>query len=178
MTCIVGVQDGTDVFIGGDSAGVAGYNITVRSDQKVFRNGPFVMGFTSSFRMGQLLRYSFVPPKVPDTGLDKYMVVDFINAVRTCLKAGGWAKTDEGMERGGTFLVGVKGQLFLIDGDYQVAKNADGYASVGCGEEYALGSLHTTTGQDPKTRVRLALQAASHHSSGVTGPYTILKTKG
>lgn len=64
MTCIVGLVDQGNVWIGGDSAGVGGYDLMLRADQKVFRNGDFLMGFTSSFRMGQLLRYKLSPPKL------------------------------------------------------------------------------------------------------------------
>ena len=101
MTCIVGlVHEGT-VFIGGDSAGVAGLSLVVRADEKVFRNGDFLMGFTTSFRMGQLLRYKLDPPRRhPDDRVAKYMVVDFIDAVRECLKAGGWASKPESTEGG------------------------------------------------------------------------------
>ncbi|XVV11230.1 hypothetical protein ACQP2X_41330 [Actinoplanes sp. CA-131856] len=58
MTCIVGITDGTTVTIGGDSAGSDGWHVAVRSDSKVFQVGPYLMGFTTSYRMGQLLRYS------------------------------------------------------------------------------------------------------------------------
>lgn len=177
MTCIVGIQEKDAVYIGGDSAGVAGYSITVRSDQKVFRNGPFVMGFTSSFRMGQLLRYSFTPPKLPaENDMDRFMTVDFINSVKSCLTEGGWMQQHSGQDVGGTFLVGVRNKLYLVDSDFQIGKPTDGYDAVGCGEEFAKGSLYSTIGNDPKLRVREALKAASHHSAGVTGPYTVLKT--
>ena len=53
------------MYIGGDRAGVAGLSLTVRADEKVFQNGEFLMGFTTSFRMGQLLRYSLKPPPPP-----------------------------------------------------------------------------------------------------------------
>ena len=39
MTCIVGIADGAKVWIGGDSAGVAGWSLTVRADEKVFAVG-------------------------------------------------------------------------------------------------------------------------------------------
>ncbi len=39
MTCIVGLVDNGKVYIGGDSAGCAGYDVRIREDQKVFRNG-------------------------------------------------------------------------------------------------------------------------------------------
>lgn len=51
MTAIVGLVEKGNVYIGGDSAGVAGLSISIRGDEKVFKVGPFIMGFTSSFRM-------------------------------------------------------------------------------------------------------------------------------
>ena len=75
MTAIVGIAEKGSVYIGGDSAGVAGLSISTRTDVKVFKNGPFVLGFTSSFRMGQILQYKFDPPK-QTVGQDdmKYLV--------------------------------------------------------------------------------------------------------
>lgn len=172
MTAIVGVQHEGRVYIGGDSAGVAGYAITVRSDVKVFRNGPYVMGFTTSFRMGQLLRYSFAPPK-PTGDLDAFMVTTFVDSARDCLREGGWLTRESEQESGGSFLVGAAGRLFQIDPDFQVGHSSDDYLAVGCGSDIALGSLHTTQGLKPKARIHLALDAASHHSAGVCPPYTI-----
>lgn len=51
MTCIVGLEHNGRVYIGADSAGVSGWDLTVRADKKVFRNGSFLFGFTDSFRM-------------------------------------------------------------------------------------------------------------------------------
>jgi len=63
MTCIVGLVENGKVYIGGDSAGVAGLDITTRKDEKVFQKENMIFGFTSSFRMGQILRYSFKNPR-------------------------------------------------------------------------------------------------------------------
>lgn len=172
MTCIVGIAENGRVYIGGDSAGVAGYSLTVRADRKVFRNGDFVMGFTTSFRMGQLLRYAFSPPKRhPDTDIDKFMVTDFINAVRDCLKSGGYAEKHNDAEQGGTFLVGYAGRLFEVHGDYQVGEATDGFSAVGCGDEIALGALYAAKKQKPTDRLRTALEASERFSAGVRGPF-------
>ena len=56
MTCIAGLVHDETVYLAGDSAGTSGWNLTVRADPKVFANDSYVMGFTTSFRMGQLLR--------------------------------------------------------------------------------------------------------------------------
>ncbi len=58
MTCIVGVTDGTEVVLGGDSAGVSieTRQLEVRANRKVFRRQDYVFGYSGSFRMGQILR--------------------------------------------------------------------------------------------------------------------------
>lgn len=184
MTAIVGLAHNGTVYLGGDSAGVAGYSLVVRADAKVFANGPYVMGFTSSFRMGQLLRYAFQPPTLLGVGVEKtddvpkFMATQFIDAVRETLKGGGWLKKDSEREDGGTFLVGVRGRLFRISDDFQVGESADGYAAVGCGHEIAVGALYATakTRMTPQRRVRMALEAAERFSAGVRAPFTYAET--
>jgi ATP-dependent protease HslVU (ClpYQ) peptidase subunit len=178
VTCIVGFTDGPNVVIGGDSAGIAGYDLSVRADQKVFRNGDFIMGFTSSFRMGQLLRYKFNPPKrYPEQDVYAYMVTDFIDRVRSCFKDGGYATTKDSAEHGGTFLVGYAGRLFRVDSDYQVGENTVPYDACGCGEAYALGAINALHRYDkdlaPKEYVLYGLSAAEDSSAGVRGPFHV-----
>jgi ATP-dependent protease HslVU (ClpYQ) peptidase subunit len=174
MTCIVGLLENGNIYMGGDSAGVGGYSLSTRKDEKVFINGEFIFGFTTSFRMGQLLRYSLDPPeRYPKIDVYKFMVNDFINAVRKCLKDGGYAQKDKEEELGGTFLVGYQGRLFEIEDDYQVAEVFENYASCGCGFDLALGSLFSTEGQEPEKRVRMALEAAAKFSAGVSPPFNI-----
>lgn len=180
MTCIAGlIEDGT-VYMGGDSAGVAGYDLHIRADQKVFKNESYLMGFTSSFRMGQLLRFKLKPPSRFKTDgtkkeLYEYMVTDFVDAVRQCLKDGGYAEKRNDVEQGGTFLVGCEGRLFVIESDYQVAEMIDSYAAVGCGDTIALGVLYATKGHPPEERIRVALEAAERYSAGVRGPFVVEK---
>ena len=174
MTCIVGLVSKGQVFIGGDSAATdRALAQVVRTDRKVFRNGDFVMGFTSSYRMGQLLAFNFNPPK-PRVGTEimAYMVTDFIDAARACMKAGGYAQIKEAREEGGTFLVGYAGRLFLISDDFQVGESAHGYDACGCGDSVALGSLRSTREwTDPQERLREALEAAATFNAGVKGPF-------
>lgn len=176
LTCIVGIAEDGKVFIGGDSAGVSGLDLTVRSDEKVFKNGEFLFGFTSSFRMGQLLRFSFSPPARAEKMDDyKYLVTTFMNAVRQCLKDGGYARSKEGEEQGGTFLLGYRGKLYCVHSDYQVGSSVDGFESCGCGDQIAHGSLFSTTGKPASERIDTALKAAERFSAGVRGPFTILE---
>ena len=178
MTCIVGYLDKKTkkVTIGGDSAGVEELNIIIRKDEKVFKVDDFIFGCTSSFRMIQLLRFSFKPPEIKSKNIYEYMCTDFINAVRECFKNGGYLqKYSDGDEKGGTFLVAYKNRLFRIENDFQVAESLNGIDAVGCGANYALGSLHILAKQNltPKEKVLKSLETASFFSAGVSKPFII-----
>jgi hypothetical protein len=180
MTAIAGLVQDDVVWIGGDSAGVAGYSLGIRKDPKVFKVGEFLLGFTSSFRMGQILRFYLTPP-TPKEKQDhfEYMVREFLPEVRTILKTHGYLVTENGGEKIGTFLVGWRGSLYCVDSDLQVGELAMAYAACGCGHDLVLGSLDTTeklTGLTARERVTMALESAESFSAGVRGPFTILRT--
>jgi hypothetical protein len=193
MTCIVGIVDRErkSVLIMGDSAGCSGGSMTIRCDSKVFAIGDFIFGGTTSFRMIQLLRYSFKPP-VPDlemTGflvrepaghdLDRFMCTRFVDRLRTCFQAGGFLTVGNGADIGGQFLVGYRDRLFRIDSDFQVGEAQDGFDSVGSGQEFARGAIHALRGvgeRDKPLVARKALEAASHYSTTVRGPFRYVST--
>lgn len=185
MTCIVGFRNKGKVYIGGDSAASGNGNIDQRKDEKIFKNGKFVFGCTDSYRMMQLLRYTFKPPPINKKDLYKYLCTDFINEIRKVFSEGGWINNRDGVDGGGTFLIGYKDRLFAIYSDFQVAEHEDIYMSVGSGSEFALGSFYTMLNlypvdnyEDltPKDFCTNALNAATHHNCYVSAPYIILNT--
>jgi hypothetical protein len=172
MTCVVGIVHEGAIYMGADSAGSDGWGLQIRADTKVFVKDRFAFGFTSSFRMGQLLRYSLaIPRRHPDQDLAEFMSTAFVDAVRTTLKAGGWAKRENDREEAGVFLVGCHGRLFRIEGDYQVGELVQPFHACGCGENYAMGALFATEGGQPEPRIEVALRAAEQYSVGVRGPF-------
>jgi len=178
VTCIAGIVGRNNVWMGGDSAGVAGYSLSIRKDVKVFKiNNRFLIGYTSSFRMGQLLRFNFDPPEQKKKTDDyEYLCTDFIEAVRERLKKGGYTKIKENQEVGGTFLVGYNGRLYEISNDFQVGERIDDFNSIGCGSAYALSSLYMTKDEkEPKKRILQALEAAGYFSAGVSRPFVVEK---
>lgn len=190
MTCIVGIAINGTVIIGADSAGVDGnWNRRVRADRKVFKNGELIFGFTSSFRMGQLLEHNLTPPAIVE-GQEPYAyaVKQLIPEIRNTLRAGGFMKTDSGVEHGGVFLVGFRGSLFRVDSDFQVGESTEKFESVGCGEAYAMGAMHVaherafrapvSANEMRLTDVDMArhvlecgLKAAATFSAGVSAPF-------
>ncbi len=183
MTCIVGLIDKEkrEIIMGGDSAGTGGrLDIRIRRDPKVFIRGPFIMGFTTSFRMGQLLmsdeRFTVRPQKVYESNYD-YMVSAFVPAVQKLFSDGGFLEEENKVKSGGTFLVGYKGNIYGIESDFQVGENFDDFNACGCGEYYAMGSLYATqnTNMPSDERVYAALEAAEYFSAGVRRPFNIHK---
>lgn len=184
MTCIVGMIDRPNncVYIGGDSAESCGGNIYIRSDKKVFKRGPFVIGCTTSFRMIQLLQYSLVvPDMIPGIDIHQYLSTSFIDSVRQLFTTHGFLSKDmDGTDMGGAFLIGYKDRLFKVQPDFQVSEYVDGYATCGSGDDLALGCLYgiATCGDCAvEGLVITALECATKFNKGVSAPYTILNTK-
>jgi ATP-dependent protease HslVU (ClpYQ) peptidase subunit len=172
MTAIVGVAKEGKVYLGGDTRGSNGWTGSQYSLPKVFTNGVCVMGYTSDYRMGQLLQYSFSPPKRhKEEDLMKYMITDFVEGIRTTLKSGGYASVESNVEKGGFFLVGIEGRLFRIESNYAVLEPARQFDAVGCGEDFALGCLYNNLDKDPKVRLKEALETAAEFSIGVSAPF-------
>lgn len=183
MTCIIGVIDKGITYIGGDSLGSNGYNGTVRKDKKVFKlkdTSNAILGYASSFRMGQLLTYATgLIDKRDEPKIDhEYIVTKFIPSITKLFENNGYGKNNSGEKQGGVFLLGYKNKLWKIENDYQVGESFDNYDACGCGEEYALGSMCTTENMDltPIERIHKALQSASKFSVGVSAPFYIINT--
>jgi hypothetical protein len=175
VTVIAALVHEGKVFMGGDSAAVDAFNcVTIRKDPKVFQNGPFLIGFTSSFRMGQIL----MDAAFPDPGnMDEfeYMRTQFVDVARTRLKDGGYVKVDNNREESGQFLVGFHGRIFEVDCDFQVGEPVDSFCAVGQGSQEALGSLYSTPNIPPVDRLLIAMEASARYRPGVRPPFNIIK---
>lgn len=183
MTCVVGIEADGVVYMGADTAGSVDDRIVTRADEKVFIHPTkeLIVGFSGSFRVFQVLRYMFVPPKDPESNNDddgmSYMVVNFIPALRALFTDQGVLEREEGCDMiNETLLVGRAGKLYMIDSDFQVARFVDRFAAIGEGTQTALGALYATRNscKRPEERLRLALEAAAEYNMTVRGPFNIL----
>jgi hypothetical protein len=146
----------------------------IRADRKVFIREKMIFGFTTSFRMGQLLQYRLTIPRHPKGMSDyEYLVTEVIEAVRRCFRDGGFSEKQSEQEKGGDFLLGYHGRLYHISSDFQVGLREENYDAIGCGSEVALGALYATSKTDLSSveRIGLALEAAAHLNMGVRGPF-------
>jgi len=183
LTCIVGLIYEGITYIGGDSLGSNSYTKTVRNDKKVFKlkdTPNAILGYTSSFRMGQLLMYAtgLIDKRDEPNINHEYLVTKFVPNVINLFENGGYNRNHSGEKSGGVFLLGYKDKLYKIESDYQVGEGVLNFDSCGSGQEFALGSLHSTMNTEltPQERIHKALQAASEFSVGVQAPFYIINT--
>lgn len=184
MTCIAAIAQNGIVYMAADHAASddkSGW-IMSRKDPKVFKVGQYGIAFTDSFRMGQILQYSWTPPKYTPTktnaGLTKFMQTKFVDSVKDAFRAHGYGTVSvPGAEdEGGIFLIGIEGRIFTMEDDFHIGEAIVNYMAEGSGGAFALGSLHTTRNQkNPKIRLKAALEAASEFTMSVSPPFTYLQ---
>jgi len=171
VTCIVGVRDERGVTLAGDSLGVSGMSIRTRVDPKVFLIKPWLAaGFTTSFRMGQILRFHVTtPPKPPKRGGEyAWAVKRYVPAIRSALEQHCCKPDDKG---GPTFLLAIGTELFTVYGDFQVGHHHDDYAACGGGEDFAIAAL--AAGASPLS----ALEITTRYYAGAAAPFHVVRTK-
>jgi len=69
------------------------------------------------------------------------------------------------------YLIAYRDGAYLVQSDATVVRSAHGYAAIGAGEDFALGSLATSEGRPPMARVTAALEAAERHATQVARPW-------
>lgn len=179
MTCIIGLIDGDRrVWMGGDSAGIAGTNLIVRTNEKVFASGAFLFGAAGNIRVAQVVQFDFRPPEHPEGLCDLgYLSTLFVNELRDCLKRAGHATREHEQESTGSsyLLVGYRGSLYRIERDYQVGQNIAPFDSIGCGSTVALGAMDALqkVNLPPDRKIRLALEASERWNSAVRRPFIV-----
>lgn len=190
LTCIIGLEHEGKVYIGGDSCGTNGWEIGVLSTRKVFRVGEFLIGYSGSLRQLNLLRYAVHPrPQEEDESDERYVVRGLIESIRQCFKDNGSSKIDNNLEDANSMmLVGFHGKLYQVGSMFDVAQFERGYAGVGAGGDYALGSLITQmktacamekradgslTVPEPEVLLKRALDVAAMMSGAVCPPFVV-----
>lgn len=178
MTCIIATIHDSKVHMIGDCMGSDGFikNIYTKNP-KVFPVGDFIIGYTTSFRMGQLLQYSWTPPIRRDDCIDddKYLYKDVIDSIKKCFEDGGFGNKEKQEFEAGNFLVGWHGRLFEMQPNMSLME-VEEFASVGCGSYHAIAALKTLKRlgilqDDPQAALETALTVAADSVEGVSEEY-------
>lgn len=178
MTCIVGIAFNGKVYIGGDTLGSDGFRKGVYDRPKVFKNNDFIIGYTTSYRMGQLLEASFIPPERLSSEKDDfiYIVNRVIPAIKSCLSRGGFEQSHNGKDEGGVFLLGYKGNLYEVQSEYSILKAS--HMAIGSGIDHAMGALSAihkiNPTMTPEEKITIAIEAAMESCLSVGGSVDIV----
>lgn len=181
MTVVVAITDGERLVFGADSAAtnLETGEIYTLANEKIFRIGPWLVGHTASYHLGQVLRFRVAwPTELPaKEKLDEFIAVQVVDAVRIAFEAAGIAIPSQATA-GTTFLVGVMNRIFAISHDLSVAYLYHPFAAIGHGRFVAYGALYTQRRSKAplELRCRRALEAAAQFDSTVRGPYTFLSS--
>ena len=180
MTCIVAVVEQAIIYFGGDSISVKDYNKILNRDSKIFQRNGILIGTCGSVRMRNLLQYRLEIPEYAGGDPMEFLVNDFVVAVRECFKKNGFVQEERGREMfDGRILLGFEHDLYVVGCEFDIGRFAEPYCAIGIGEEYAYGSLFSTSqlGLQPFQRLKMALQAAERHNTDVSGPFTYLASE-
>lgn len=178
MTCIVGIQKGNTVWLGGDSAATDGLSLdrTIIKDPKVFIKDEFAFGVCGSPKVLDALAHVIdIPAQLGDNDRS-YLVGIVVPAIRSGLQqldATVTAQSGETMFEG-ELLLGYRGRLYTIESNFQLIQSANGTASIGSGGPIAIGSLAATRGKSPRRRIMCALKAAAALNAGVAPPFVLV----
>lgn len=184
MTCIVAVVEGepgpgATVLMAADSGSADGWMAMPMETPKLFRNGPALIGCTSSWRFIDLMHHALdvpaVEPTLSSAETYRYMVRDFVPAVRKCLTDAGWSEKKNNRDMSGVALIAVNGCLFWLGEDFSVTMPATRYCAVGSGYLVAIGALAASEDGDvlPQQRLGHVMKIVERHCATVRGPFTV-----
>jgi ATP-dependent protease HslVU (ClpYQ) peptidase subunit len=181
VTVIAGAidKDGT-VFMGCDGVALENGRVKTLRWPKVRLIGDFLIGVAGSMRVMQIAHHCFSPPTpAADSDLLAYMVNDFVDALRVCMKEkGGESKGDgDAEEMNGCLLVARDGRLFEVDSAYAVIELREPYHAVGCANQEARCAMHARRGSRAKSIVKAGLEGAAAYDINIRPPFTIESIK-
>lgn len=183
MTLVVAVADEKRAVMGSDSgaASLADSAMFKVKNPKVFRAGPFVVGFALSWRFGQILQYHVEWPE-PEPGCDlfRFTITEVGPRIRNAVVEHGFmAPRDDNTKRDAQAILALDNQIFGINGRMEVIQLQEPYVAIGSGQQVAYGSLYVTqalTDLSLERRVEIALEAGCEYVPGLRRPFTIEAT--
>lgn len=174
MTCIVGLVDGKNVWLGGDRAATDGQlNRTLLKDPKIFTKGEIGFGVCGLPKVMDALKHGIDLPEQSDGDDKRFLVAELIPFIREGLVALDAASKDNSPLGGsgevcfqGAILVAYRGRLYNLQGNFQLVEGDEKFNSVGSGSKLALGSFESTKSiWSPKKRILMALEASTKNAA-------------
>lgn len=154
MTTIAAIQGDGFAVIAADRRATDsdGFSIEMLTP-KIFKNGIALIGGAGSVRGLNILEFGWSAPAYAQSkSVEHYLTQKLIPSLRkTFIEAGYDMKSDkEVAEQDNDLVICIKGQVFIIAGDYSWDRCARGIHIAGSGGKYALGALAALGATDKK----------------------------
>lgn len=139
MTTILAVQNKNGFVIAADSQVTENERpFFHKAMPKIMQVGDYVIAGAGVSRFCDVILYTWEPPVYDGSGTYRFMVSQFIPAMRKAHEdAGCVLKDDESFK----FIVGMENELFYIAEDYSVLRSDSGFYTAGTGGSYGMGAL-------------------------------------
>ncbi|HBM45490.1 MAG: hypothetical protein UT05_C0009G0050 [Parcubacteria group bacterium GW2011_GWF2_38_76] len=190
MTCVVAWISEEKMFIGSDTAAVAGDRVIMIGNPKFLlikrrKNPDMLIGVAGRAKAYQvLMKLNGLIPE--DKTKDPHAFVSqIISPLIQCLMAeehltyvSEETETEEELQSS-ELLVAYRGKLFEIGADFSVLEIAANFHAIGSGGEYAVSSITTAVNMgakiEPEQLILNALKAAETYSASVRGPFKTIE---
>jgi len=192
LTVVVGVKGTEGVLLAGDSQGSTfNGNRKHLNPKTVALSEILAVAGCGSARLMDILEYEVADHlEDPPLGTDEryWAVRRFIPHLKSVLYAHGALLDLKGVEYldESAFLLAVRGRLFTVDGDFQVAEHKYPFDAVGSGEEVAIGAMRSmledpesifpVENQDIEDIAIAGIKAATEFTNFVGGDITSVET--
>jgi ATP-dependent protease HslVU (ClpYQ) peptidase subunit len=193
MTVIAAIKVDNKVYMGCDSMflDVGSLQVTKRTQSKLIIKDEMVIGLTTNgCRIFQTIQYKLKVPstsKVETKDLLEYFIKKFCSSLYKLLHAENMLLEDPDAKSGepslspASCLIGIRGKLFHIGEDFDVAELDMPFFAVGGGGEYAIGALEASTALatdfKPDDHILHALKTSEKYTAGVKRPYQLVNTE-
>ncbi|AXC36891.1 hypothetical protein [Escherichia coli] len=196
MTCIIAHTDGVSSFIAGDKLGSNGFTKTVQTEPKVFEKEfiklhddgltrtkeVMALGYTTSFRMGQLLNYNLnLPEQDASQTFSQYLVLKVIPIIRQMFKEE-WGARDASQDvGGGQFIILHNHTIYEVQEDFSVLQPKTRITAVGSGTYHAIAAMQAYIEVENESkkplheRIKSIFKIVSDNVTSVSEEFDVLK---
>lgn len=196
MTCIIAHTDGVSSFLAGDKLGSNGFTKTVQTEPKVFEKEfiklhddgltrtkeVMALGYTTSFRMGQLLNYNLnLPEQDASQTFSQYLVLKVIPIIRQMFKEE-WGARDASQDvGGGQFIILHNHTIYEVQEDFSVLQPKTRITAVGSGTYHAIAAMQAYIEVENESkkplheRIESIFKIVSDNVTSVSEEFDVLK---
>ncbi len=183
MSVIVAIKENGRVYLGADCRVTDNGLIAPVSEDnykiaKIKGTNHALFGSVGELVDWNFVKYKYCVPQGIDNIDMEFLQCEFVPTIYQILKNAGFvSNSDDGRAKiDSPFMFAIKDKIYSTDNDLAIVSHDD-YFAIGSGQSVALGSLASSKGRPAKTRILMAIAAASVVRDTVGLPMVISDTE-